>query len=94
MKIDLKKFGTTLISRSAGKEAFSAFQPFLKNITPNEIIEINFEGINTFSPSWADEFLTPLMAIYPSKIVMLPTENPSVKITLELLKSIGGDAGN
>ena len=89
MQIDLKKFGTTLTSRSAGKEALAAFQPFLKDVSSNEIIEINFDGINTFSPSWADEFITPLMTMHPGKVHMLPTENPSVKITLELLKSIG-----
>jgi len=50
MKIELKKFGTTLISRQAGSEAFKAFQPTLQGIKPGEELEIDFSGILTFSP--------------------------------------------
>ena len=86
MIIELKKFGTTLISRQTGKEAFLAFQPVLKNLGKNEKIEIDFKGVLTFSPSWGDEFLTPLLKIYGDKMVLKNTENPSVKATLEILQ--------
>ena len=88
MKIDLKKFGTTLTSRQIGKESFSAFRPLLENIDKSEIIEVDFEGVNTFSPSWGAEFLTPLMNMFPGRVVLKNTENQSVKITLELLETI------
>lgn len=86
MTIKLKKIGTTLISRQAGKEAFLAIQPILKNAGKNETIEINFKGVLTFSPSWGDEFLTPLLDKYGEKLILKNTNNPSVKITLEILQ--------
>lgn len=84
MKIYLKKFGTTLISRPAGKEAFLALQASMKEINNDEKIEIDFEGVAVLTPSWADEFITPLANRY--KMTLLNTENPSVKATLETLK--------
>lgn len=88
MKIYLKKFGTILISRQSGREAFAAFQPQLREISENEILEIDFEGIITFSPSWGDEFLTPLLKQFGNKLVLVNTTNSSVKATLELLEKI------
>lgn len=52
MRIKLKKFGTTLISRQNGREAFAAFQPQLSTLGENEDLELDFEGVITFSPSW------------------------------------------
>lgn len=86
MIIKLKKFGTTLISRQTGKEAFLAFQPVLKNVKENEIIEVDFEGVLTFSPSWGDEFLTPLLERYKDQLVLKKSGNLSVKATLEILE--------
>ena len=59
MTIQLKKFGTTLISRPSGREAWLAFQPVLNEINSNEQIILDFEEIAVLTPSWADEFLTP-----------------------------------
>lgn len=90
MVIQLKKFGTTLISRQTGKEAFLAFQPALKDIKNSETVEIDFDGVLTFSPSWGDEFLTPLLNKYNERLILKNTDNPSVKTTLEILQeSIG-----
>lgn len=88
MTIELKKFGTTLISRQAGKEAFSAFQSTMGGIPAGENVEINFDGVITFSPSWGDEFLTPLREKFGERLMLLPTDNPSVKATMELLDKI------
>lgn len=86
MIIELRKFGTALISRQAGKEAFAAFQSSLKNVTEQESIVADFEGVITFSPSWGDEFLTPLAERYGSRFKLLHTLNPSVKATLDILE--------
>lgn len=86
MIIELKKFGVTLISRQTGREAFSAFNPVLKDLKESENIEVNFEGVITFSPSWGDEFLTPLLDKFGSRLVLLNTDNPSVRATLEILE--------
>jgi hypothetical protein len=86
MMIELKKFGTTLISRQAGQEALAAFRPVLRELKPDEKITIDFTGVITFSPSWGDEFLTPLMAEFGQRLTLLPSDNLSVKATLEILE--------
>lgn len=86
MRIELKKFGTTLISRQAGKEALAAFQSVLAQVKPDEILEIDFNDVITFSPSWGDEFLTPLLNQFGDRLVLLPSDNPSVRITIALLE--------
>ena len=88
MRIEIKKFGTTLISRQSGKEAFSAFQSTIASIPADEIVEMDFDGVITFSPSWGDEFLTPLLDRFGDRLVLFPTNNPSVKITIKLLEDI------
>ena len=86
MIIELKKFGTALISRQTGREAFSAFNPVLKDLRDGENIEVNFDGVITFSPSWGDEFLTPLLDKYGARLALMNTNNPSVRATLEILE--------
>lgn len=86
MKLELSKFGSTLISRELGSEAFKAFQPTLKKLADNENLEIDFAGVLTLSPSWADEFLTPLLDQLGDRLVLLPTDNLSVHATLKILE--------
>lgn len=88
MKFFLKKFGTTLTSRQAGLEAYNAIRPLFSGIAPHEVIEIDFDDVVTFSPSWADEFLTRLKDQFGKRLVLLESNNPSVKATIELLESI------
>ncbi len=90
MTIKLKKFGDILISRQTGREAFSAFSPLLKKLKDNENIRVDFDGVITFSPSWGDEFLTPLLDRYGPRLVLMNTDNPSVKATLEVLGRTAG----
>ena len=91
MIVHLNKFGTTLVFRQYGKEAFAVFQPTLKELKDNEKLELDFEGVATLSPSWGDEFLSPLLQIYGNKLVLLNTTNLSVKATLELLESVNNN---
>ena len=90
MIIELKKFGATLISRQTGREAFLALQPFLKDVKENEIVEVEFNGVLTFSPSWGDEFLTPLLNTYGGRMILKNTSNPSVQATLDILEQTTG----
>lgn len=83
MTIFLKKFGTTLNSRQFGKESFAAFGSSL-----NEEIIVDFEGVVTFTPSWADEFLGPLLKRFGERLLLKNTENSSVQATLKLLEKI------
>ena len=88
MIIKLNKFGTTLTSRQDGKEAYDAFRSTLATVLENEEIEIDFDGVVTFTPSWADEFITPILNIYGNRVKLLRTDNPSVEATLRLLEKI------
>ena len=88
MNIELKKFGITLVSRPAGKEAWLAFQPVLKAVPPNKKIIVNFDGVVVLTPSWADEFLTPLRNNFKEKVEFINTNNPSVKATLSILDQL------
>lgn len=88
MKILVKNFGMTLTSRQMGREALAALQPLLASISPDEHIEIDFEGVNTFSPSWGDEFLTPLFLEYSNRLTLTHTQNPSVQTTIRFLEEV------
>ena len=86
MKLKLEKFGATLISRELGSEAFKAFQHILRELHQDEELEIDFSGVLTLSPSWADEFLSPLLAQLDERLVLLPSDNLSVQATLKVLQ--------
>lgn len=90
MIIKIKKFGTTLTSRDSGKEAYNRLKVIFKDITDKEEIILDFSGVDTFTPSWADEFVTKLYENYKNKIILINTENLSVKATLELLSETTG----
>ena len=86
MKLKLEKFGKTLISRELGSEAFKAFQPTLRELSKDEELEVDFSGILTLSPSWADEFLSPLLNQFGNSLILLPTDNLSVHATIRVLQ--------
>ncbi|MFC1727082.1 STAS-like domain-containing protein [Patescibacteria group bacterium] len=88
MKIELKKFGNILTSRQDGREALAAMNPQLQNLVENEQIEIDFKEVVTFTPSWADEFITKLVERFGNRVVLKNTNNPSVKVTLKLLERL------
>lgn len=90
MIIELKKIGTTLISRQTGKEAYLAIQSILSGVKESENVEIDFAGVLTFSPSWGDEFLTPLLSTYGERLILKNTNNPSVLATLDMLQTTLG----
>mgnify|MGYP001598749843 CR=1 FL=1 len=86
MKLQLEKFGKTLISRELGSEALKAFQPTLRELPQNETLEIDFSGVLTLSPSWADEFLSPLLNQLSERLMLLPSDNLSVHATIRILQ--------
>lgn len=88
MKLQLEKFGKTLISRELGSEALKAFQPTLREFSKDEDLEIDFSGVLTLSPSWSDEFLSPLLNLFGDRLVLLPSDNLSVQATLKILQEV------
>lgn len=85
MIIQLKKFGTTLVSRPSGKEAWLAFQPTLNQISGDEEIVVDFAHVAVLTPSWADEFLTPLRERFNNRVKLHNIDNSSVAATLAIL---------
>lgn len=85
MIIQLKKFGTTLISRPSGKEAWLAFQPVLNEHAKDPEIIVDFAGVVVLTPSWADEFVTPLQKRFSGHTTLRNISNPSVVATLAIL---------
>ncbi|OGY83265.1 MAG: hypothetical protein A3F54_02800 [Candidatus Kerfeldbacteria bacterium RIFCSPHIGHO2_12_FULL_48_17] len=88
MNIFIKKFGTTLVSRQTGKEAFAALHGRIQGLKPGEDIILDFRGVITLSPGWADEFLTPLWQKYGQRILLQKTSNASVETTIKFLEGI------
>lgn len=88
MRIELKKFGDVLTSRQAGREALAAFLPTIAQIEDGEVIIIDFTGVNVLSPSWADEFLSPLLERFGRQMKLELSQNPSVKLTIQTLEQI------
>ncbi|OGC86786.1 hypothetical protein A3D70_00135 [Candidatus Adlerbacteria bacterium RIFCSPHIGHO2_02_FULL_54_18] len=80
--IQLKKFGSVLVSRPAGLEAFNAIRP---QLNPDVPIQIDFDEVLTVTPSWLDEFLTQLTDYNGGKVDLLPTNNASVLAALPVL---------
>lgn len=86
--IHLKKFGTVLVSRPAGLEAFNAIRPTLDRQT---LVQIDFDGVLTVTPSWFDEFLTQLAEYMQGNVELLPTDNVSVLAILPVLSTARDD---
>ena len=88
MIIELKKFGTTLTSRDSGREAYRAMEAALQALKADEEIILDLEGVNTFSPSWGDEFVIAIVNNLKNKVILLNTKNKSVIESLKLLSEI------
>ena len=86
MIIDIKKFGDILLSRPSGKEALLAISPNFNNISEEEKIFINFDGLSTFCPSWGDEFLTALYRKFGDRLILKKSSNASVNASVEMLE--------
>lgn len=86
MRIEIKKFGDKLISRPAGREAYLAAKAYqLRDISSDETIEMDFDGILVLAPSWADEFITPIKKEY-LKVIFINADNPTVKASLKIIQ--------
>lgn len=90
MKIQLEKFGSILTSRPAGKDAYAGFLSVLNTIADDETVEVDFNGVSSLSPSWGDEFLTPLLGKFGERLLLIHAKNLSVSMTIETLEETNG----
>lgn len=87
MRLELKKFGNILSSRPAGRDAwFSARAYLFDKLKSKEKIEVDFSDVSVLSPSWAEEFFGQLKKNYSERVIFLPSDNPSVKASLEIIE--------
>ncbi len=86
MLIEIKKFGSVLTSRQSGREAYMAFLPTLDKVKKGEDVLIDFAEVLVLSPSWADEFLSPLQERFGDNLRLVPSENSSVKLTIQTIE--------
>lgn len=85
MKIELQKFGMILTSRPAGREAALVVQAYFKPASAEEPIEIDFTGVKVMTPSWLDEFLQGLHAVFGDRVQCLPSGNATVQASLQAI---------
>ena len=84
MTLNIHDFGEILMSRPAGKEAFSLAKAYIiGNPKKDETISLDFKDVKVLAPSWADEFITSLKNEFHNPIVCLNTENESVSQSLK-----------
>ena len=57
MTIEVKKFGTILNGRPAGREAALILEQLLAKIGKDEEVILDFSDVLVLTPSYADEFL-------------------------------------
>lgn len=82
----MRNFGEKLDSRSAGREAWMAIQPRLREITTDETVTLDFAGVALLTPSFADECVTLFVNGFPGRIVLAHTQdNITVRKTLQFL---------
>lgn len=87
MRIDVNKFGTILISRPAGREAFLAARAYSIPKGSTETIELDFSNIRVLTPSWADEFVSGLRQEFGTdRIKIIEGKNASVKMTFQVIR--------
>jgi len=87
MTIEMIKFGPLLISRPAGKDAWLGIQARLRGLPPQEEIVLDFHGVTVLTPSWMDEFLTPMKETF-TKVSFRNIDSQVIEETLTFLESL------
>lgn len=84
--IDAGTFGTSLLSRPAGREAaLELLANVLRGVPQGSLVEIDFSNVLVLTPSWADEFFSVLKEQWGDRIKIVASKNPSVTLTLKTI---------
>ena len=84
-KVFLKTYGTVLVGRSEGTEAFVALEKNMQDIPDDEVLFFDFSDITTFAPGWCDEFFGEATIKYPGRIVIDESINEGLKKPFEVI---------
>ena len=88
MKIEMKKFGLILNSRSAGREAVLRVRQIANGISNTGLI-FDLTGVEVLTPSFADEFFTGITEAYKDKHITINIEGYAGNTVIEdVLKQI------
>lgn len=84
--IEIKKYGTFLVSRPEGRDAALVIKHQVLPLVNNDSIIIDFEGVNVMTPSWLDEVMQEIVLKFPKdKIVFKNILPGSVEESLKLV---------
>jgi hypothetical protein len=86
MKLSLKKFGEILSSRPEGREAALSCLAYDAELKKSSTLKLDFEGILVMTPSWLSEFIQTLKEKKEITIEFLPSENPTVTSSIEIIQ--------
>ncbi|MDD5054676.1 MAG: DUF4325 domain-containing protein [Candidatus Peribacteraceae bacterium] len=98
MTIEMRKVGTILDSRPAGREAYLAIISRIPiaqvDVISGEFrdIVIDFAGVEVLTPSFADEFITSIAEAHGGHVRLIHTQdNITVRKTLAFLREEWGE---
>lgn len=84
MKIEIRKFGTHLISRPEGRDAALVIRNQFLDKSTNNSITLDFEGVKILTPSWLDEVVFEIFKSHEkNNVIFVNTNNSSVEASLE-----------
>ena len=86
MILQLNKFGDSLSSRPAGREAALVCLAYEKQLRTETVIELDFSNVFIMTPSWLSEFVQTLQENGIEKITYLPSDNPSVLSSIQFIE--------
>jgi len=85
MKVLMSKFNNVLNGRPSAREDFLRIKQIVNGVGKTEIIELDFEGVEVLSPSYADELLTSLKNVYGSEKISIHNTSSGVSETFKAL---------
>jgi hypothetical protein len=99
MTIEMRKVGTILDSRPAGREAYLAISSRIPLAEVDAVtgafvdIVIDFTGVQVLTPSFADEFITSIVTAHSGPVRLIHTQdNITVRKTLAFLQEEWGES--
>ncbi len=87
MILKISKFGEFLTSRPEGREAALTCLAYEQGMKTSQEVSIDFSGILVMTPSWLSEFVQTLKEKKIKTVLFIPSENPTVVSSIEIIQS-------
>lgn len=89
MLIEMRKFGTLLNGRPAGREGALRLFQIVNGTKDDDEIVLDFKGVEVLTPSFAGEFINQIKEKYSDK-KKIKAINTNALVVKETLKAIDG----